>query len=223
MDWYLLIFEQSLASLSNVVFVIRLRWSGIYALLLPVSLGHKTFYYQAIVVTRLATIGKYHLDWCSTSGGQLRVRALIDWYSQVLDQSQVSWLNVVFVIRLRWSGIYALLLPVSLGHKTFYYQAIVVTRLATIGKYHLDWCSTSGGQLRVRALIDWYSQVLDQSQVSWLNVVFVIRLRWSGIYALLLPVSLGHKTFYYQAIVVTFDWSRLVSIVCPLIFVSPLM
>ena len=61
-----------------------------------------------------------------------------------------------------------------------------------------SWCSTSGGQSKVRALVDWYLRVLDQRQVLWLNVVFVNRLRWSRIqYPLLLPVSLGHKAFDY--------------------------
>ena len=82
----------------------------------------------------------------------------------------------------------------------------------------MDWCPTSGGQSRVRALIDWYLGVLEQSLASWSNVVLVNRLRWSGIYSSLLPVSSERKSFFCEASVVTLDWPRLASIICPSIF-----
>ena len=39
-----------------------------------------------------------------------------------------------------------------------------------------------------------------------------------GIYSLLLPVSSERKSFFCEAGVVTLDWSRLASIICPSIF-----
>ena len=75
-----------------------------------------------------------------------------------------------------------------------YCQSCITRQLQVLSNQ----CSTSGGQSKVRALVDWYLRVLDQRQVLWLNVVFVNRLRWSRIqYPLLLPVSLGHKAFDY--------------------------
>ena len=74
-------------------------------------------------------------------------------------------------------------------------------------------CSTSGDQSRVRALLDWYLGVLEQSQILWWNIVLVKRLRWSGFIPCSFLCRQDVRRFFYQIIVVTLDWSRLVSII----------
>ena len=88
-----------------------------------------------------------------------------------------------------------------------------LSNIARQWRKSLDRCSTSGGQSRVRAPIDWCLRVLDRSLISQWSVALVNRLRWSRIYPCSFLCRQNVSRFLHEISVVTLYWSRLASII----------